>query len=161
MKAIIDVEEPDEPSALGSDTNMNSENHADLLFSSETPHPTDDIQPDPVHVFRLWQLFLERVNPLLKIIHAPSMQSYIMDAASDMSKISCNYQALLFAIYNMAVISLSESECVQMFAMRRDRAIARFSLGIKNSLVRWNILKNYDMPSMQALLLYMVSSCSE
>ena len=42
----------------------------DLLLSSVDPSTNvQHLQPDPLHVFRLWQLFLDRVNPLTKIIH--------------------------------------------------------------------------------------------
>ncbi|KAK4071558.1 transcriptional regulator family: Fungal Specific TF [Purpureocillium lilacinum] len=66
-------------STEGSDTfgreDSRSDNCADLLCSGDDPRiNVEDLQPEPVHVFRLWQLFLDRVNPLTKIIHVPTVQ---------------------------------------------------------------------------------------
>ena len=115
-----------------------------------------DLQPDPAHAFRLWQLFLDRVNPLTKIIHVPSVQPLIVEATSGMHTMSLHDQALLFSIYLMAVVSLSEDECLAMSAMTKDTALRRYTLGAKASLVRFNFVKNENMAILQALIFYLV-----
>ena len=153
MRNIVDSEDTEDKSILGSD-NLTPENPAEL-FSDCGPRP-EDVQLEAVHVFQLWKIFLDRVNPLMKIIHAPSLQAYIMEAAADITKLALNYQALLYGIYTLAVLSLSDGECQQMLGMTRESALARFSSSSKSCLVRYNFLKNQDMTSLQALLMYMV-----
>jgi hypothetical protein len=165
MRDIVETEEPEEAASVLGSEDLTPDNQADLFMpqgessSSAASHPTnmDDLAPDPVHVFRLWQLFLDRVNPLTKIVHVPSLQPYVMEAATGMTGLPLNYQALLFAIYTMATLSLSDAECVHMLGVSRDRAIARFSAGARSALVRFNFLKNHDMAVLQALLFYLVS----
>lgn len=111
-----------------------------------------------VNVFRLWQFFIDRVNPLNKVIHVPSLQSYVMDAATDINKVPLAYQALLFSIYTMAVVSLTGQETIQLLGMTREDALNRFTRGTKLALTRANFLKNYNMTILQALVLYMVCS---
>ena len=156
MRNIIEAEDLEESSVLGSD-DLTPENHADLFFPGDTTNANvEDLQPDPVHVFRLWQLFLDRVNPLTKIIHVPTLQPYVMEAAANVSNVPLNYQALLFSIYAMAAVSMSEIECMQTLGLSRDGALQKFSAGTKIALVRFNFLKNHDMASLQALVLYLV-----
>lgn len=154
MRAVIGFDDPTEPSVLGSE-DLSPENPSEL-FSGESHISLEDPQPDPVHVFRLWQIFLERVHPLLKVIHAPSLQSDVMQAASDISKLSLNHRALIYAILTMATISLSETEVIETLGISRELAIYKFTLRLKDCLVRFNFLKNYDMASLQTLVLYMV-----
>ncbi|KJZ73971.1 hypothetical protein HIM_06639 [Hirsutella minnesotensis 3608] len=157
MRDIVETEDPEDSSILGSDE-LTPDNHADLFFPSEPSIGNlDDLQPDPIHCFKLWQLFLDRVNPLIKVIHAPTVQPYLMDAATSISNVPLHCQALLFSIYNMAVISLSNSECQQMFGMTRDAALQRYNEGTKAALARFNFMKNYNMSALQALVLYLYS----
>ena len=152
MRTIVESDDPEETNVLGSE-DLTPDNPADLFTESSL---NQEFQPDPVHVFRLWQIFLERVNPLMKVIHAPSMQSYVMDAASNITKLPLKYQALLYAILNLATIALTSEEALQMLSVSRETAISQFSSAFKSSLIRYNFLRNYDMTALQALLLYIV-----
>lgn len=156
MRSIIETGDPEECSVLGSEDNS-PDNYADILFPAESPSPNvEELQPEPGTVFRLWQLFLDRVNPLSKVIHVPSLQPYVMEGATNICNLSLSYQALLFAIYTMAVVSMSETECLQILSMSREQALRRFGTGAKLCFVRFNILKNHDMAVLQALVLYLV-----
>ncbi|KAI0458241.1 fungal-specific transcription factor domain-containing protein [Xylaria acuta] len=155
MRNIIDDEDQEsESSTVG----LSPDNNADLFLGvEEAPVDLQELQPDLVNVFRLWQLFIDRVNPLTKVIHVPSLQSYVMDAATDINKVPLAYQALLFSIYTMAVVSLTSQETIQLLGMTRDEALNRFNRGAKLALTRSNFLKNYNMTILQALVLYMLS----
>jgi hypothetical protein len=156
MKDIVETDDPEELSVLGSE-DLTPENYSDWLLPSEHPGTDlDRLQPEPTQVFRLWQLYLDRVNPLTKVIHVPTVQPYIIEAVSNMARLPLNYQALLFSIFNMAAISLSEVECSSILGITRDEALRRFTTGLKHSLTRANFLKNHDMPTLQALVLYLV-----
>lgn len=130
----------------------------ELLLSGDDPSIiTEDLQPKPVQIFRMWQVFLNQVNPLTKVIHAPTLQPYIMEASTSMSDLPLDYQALLFAIYASAVYSLSGSECLAKLAISRDKALQKFTLGAKLSLLRLNFLKHHNMTTLQALIIFLVS----
>ncbi|KAL2681228.1 hypothetical protein Neosp_008836 [[Neocosmospora] mangrovei] len=157
MREIVDTDDPEDCSVMGSE-DLSPDYNIDLLLPSDASSgSTDDLQPDPVHVFRLWQLFVDRVNPLTKIIHVPSVQPYVMEAATNMNNIPLNYQALLFSIFTMAAVSLSDAEATQMLGCSRDDALRKYTIGTKMALTKFNFLKNYDMVALQALLLYLFS----
>ncbi|KAI1109377.1 fungal-specific transcription factor domain-containing protein [Nemania sp. NC0429] len=155
MRNIIDDDDQkSEPSTVG----LSPDNNADIFLGVEDPAvDLQELQPDLVNVFRLWQLFIDRVNPLIKIIHAPSLQPYVMDAAADITKVPLAYQALLFSIYTMAVISLTPQEAIQLLGTTREEALSRFTRGTKLALTRSNFMKTYNMTILQSLLLYMMS----
>jgi hypothetical protein len=156
MKEIVDTDDPEDSSVMGSE-DLSPDYNIDLLLPSDASSGSnEDHQPDPVHVFRLWQLFVDRVNPLTKIIHVPSVQPYVMEAATNMNNIPLNYQALLFSIFTMAAVSLSDAEATQMLGCSRDDALRKYTIGTKMALTKFNFLKNYDMVALQALLLYLV-----
>ncbi|KPM42956.1 hypothetical protein AK830_g3649 [Neonectria ditissima] len=117
----------------------------------------EDLQPSPSQIIRLWRAYWDRVHPLTKVIHAPTVQSYVFEAISGSKSIPGNIQALLFAIYTTAAISLTEEECVDMLGMPANTAYHRFSAGLRMTLMRIEFLKNHDLITLQALGLYLIS----
>lgn len=156
MRALVDAEEPEDASVLSSEE-LTPDNNTDMIFSADFSHACiEDMLPDPVHIFRLWQIYIDRVNPLTKIIHVPTVQPHVVEIATNLANVSLPYQALLFSIFSMAVISLDETETNQLLGTSRDKAIQMFNAGAKAALVRFNFMKNYDMVSIQAFLIYLV-----
>lgn len=156
MRNIIETEDPEDSSILGS-ADLTPENDTELLCNALLSTATiEDLVPEPVHALKLWQLFLDRVNPLFKVVHVPSIQPVVLEGAMNMMSIPHNQQALLFSIYSTASLSLSESESIQLLGMTREAAVQSFIAGTKIALVRCNFLKNYDMTALQALVHFMV-----
>jgi hypothetical protein len=59
----------------------------------------------------MWQRYLERVDPVLKILHAPTVQQDITKLLRDKSYLDLTRHALFFAIYYTSVITMSAEEC--------------------------------------------------
>lgn len=156
MREIVETDDPEDSSLLGSDE-LTPDNVADLVLSADMFNTsTEDLQPDPIHIFRLWQLYLDRVNPLFKVIHVPTTQPFVMEAASNMSNLPLHYQALMFSIFAMACVSMTSAECIQTIGISREAAIQRFNTGTKSALIRYSFLKNHNMTALQAVALYLV-----
>ncbi|KAI8622861.1 hypothetical protein F5Y19DRAFT_468955 [Xylariaceae sp. FL1651] len=128
-----------------------------LVLSEGCDGNVDDFRPSAAHAFRLWQTFLERVNPLTKVIHVPSVQPKLVEATTNPASIPKNVEALLFSIYVMAVVALNERECQEQLGCTKDEAYHRFSTGCRIALMRIGILKTYDLVVLQALVLYLFS----
>lgn len=127
-----------------------------VSFGDATTTTTEDVTPTPVQIFKLWQIFLERVNPLTKLIHAPSLQPLVVEASNDHASISQNAQALLFSIYSVATISLTEEESAQVLKMSKEKALLRFASGAKAAFMRAKFMEKYDLMTLQAIVLYLV-----
>ncbi|EEU41982.1 uncharacterized protein NECHADRAFT_22695, partial [Fusarium vanettenii 77-13-4] len=115
------------------------------------------VQPSTVQAYTLWQVFLNRVNPLTKVIHTPSVQPYITEKESSIESIPLNYQALRFVIFTLASMSMSESESQQRLGCSRQDAISNYTQGAEIVLRKLNVMKNFDMVILQALVLYLLS----
>ncbi|XWX01624.1 hypothetical protein V2A60_009652 [Cordyceps javanica] len=157
MRSLVEAEEPEDASVL-SPEELTPDNNTDLIFSVDfTNTTTEDLLPDARHVFRLWQIYLDKINPLNKLIHVPTVQPYIVEITTNISNVPLDYQALIFGIISMATISLDESEVIQMLGMSREKALQTFNAGAKAALIRFNYLKNYNMTCLQALIIYLFS----
>ena len=153
MREIVDADDNDDVSP---DT-MTPDDNSDLILGGDLPEQTpESLWPDAAHVFRLWQIFLDRVNPLTKIIHVPTLQPYLAAATSGSQHVPRNIEALLFSIYLMAVISLTADECQALLGYSREEALQRFSSGVRLSLLRMGFLKTHDLTTLQALVIYLV-----
>ncbi|ATY65653.1 fungal specific transcription factor domain [Cordyceps militaris] len=157
MRSLVEAEEPEDSSIL-SPEELTPDNNTDLILSLDfTNTTTEDLLPDPIHVFRLWQVYIDKVNPLSKTIHLPTVQPYVVEITTNTSNVPLDYQALIFSIMSMATLSLEESEVIQMLGMTREKALQTFNAGAKAALIRFNYLKNYNMTSLQALMIYLFS----
>lgn len=66
--------------------------------------------PSPSHADFLWSVYKESVEPLIKIIHVPSVEVMLRDARRGSEKLTPTNEALMFAIYFSAVTALEPEE---------------------------------------------------
>ena len=129
----------------------------ELLFCSRNPGVNlVEIHPDQIQIFRLWQIYLENINPLLKVTHTPTLQPRIIDAASDVTKISSPLEALMFSIYCAAIFSLSNLECERMFGLPRADLLSTYQLGAREALLNCGFWRTGNRDCLTALHFYLV-----
>ena len=116
------------------------------------------LHPEPVHIFRLWQVYLDNVDPLLKVTHAPSLQPRIIEAASNLQNVGPVLEALMFSIYCMAMLSLSEDACRTMLGTERDQLLIKYQFGCQQALMNARFLRTDDLECLTAFYLYLVCS---
>ncbi|CAG8972298.1 hypothetical protein HYALB_00001699 [Hymenoscyphus albidus] len=132
----------------------------DLIFAASSVDDIASLHPPPVRIFRLWQTFLDNVNPLLKLFHAPTVQQQILDASADLSKISKSMHVLMFGIYAMAISSLNYDECNAIFGEERKPLLKRYQNGCRQALIRASFLRTSDMTILQGYVLYLHSAAN-
>ena len=164
-----DDDDKDDESDAESTTSVSSFNDADervkegilandhLLFGAPSP----DFQlrtshPDQVQMFRLWQIYLDNVNPLLRVTHTPTLQPRVIDAASDVANVTPAFETLLFSIYSVAVMSLSDDECQASFRMPRDNLLVGYQIACKQALLKCTPWRSNNIDCLTAFYLYLV-----
>ncbi|KAK3358936.1 fungal-specific transcription factor domain-containing protein [Lasiosphaeria hispida] len=153
MREIIDDDDHDD-----TPDSMTPDDNSELILGADSPEQSiEDLWPEAGHIFRLWQIYLDRVNPLTKIIHVPTLQPYLAEALGTTHNVPRNIEALLFSIFLMAVISLTPDECQALLGYSREKALQRYSSAVRLSLLRMNFLKSNDLTTLQALVIYLVS----
>lgn len=93
----------------------------------------------------------------MKLLHAPSTQQLILEAASDLNNISRPTEALLFSIYLCAVASMDEETSRQVLGASRSDLMARFSRAAEQALINAEFLRSTNVLILRALTLYLVS----
>jgi len=129
----------------------------DLLFSTPGTERMIDLHPPTVQIFRLWQKFLENVNPIVKLFHAPTVQLQILEASADLENVSKEMEVLMFGIYATAVSSLSDTECTTMFGEDKEVLRLRYSGGARQALHRAGLLRTSNITILQGFVLYLIS----
>lgn len=137
------------------------ENNDHLFFGSpKTIVDLSTLHPEPVQIFRLWQIYLDNVNPLLKVTHTPSLQRRILEAASNLKNISPTSEALMFSIYCISILSLVVDDCQAMFGSSKKDLLTKYRFGCQQALLNCGFLRSSDRDCLTALYLYLVSLSS-
>jgi hypothetical protein len=157
-----EIQDPKEALQTSSDdetneTNLYPDAGAFFLGHNTASKDLSSLHPRPVQIFRLWQTFLVNVNPLVKIFHAPTVQQIILDASGDLANVPRATEALMFAIYLIAVTSLKTEECETMFGEPRSTLLSKYSHGTQQALVNAKFLKSLNLYSLQAFALFLLA----
>jgi hypothetical protein len=68
------------------------------------------LHPLPSQIPFIWQIYQENVEPLLKMLHIPTMDKLIKNMRRNIDDLRPGNEALLFAIYYAAITSMEEDE---------------------------------------------------
>lgn len=104
----------------------------------------------------LWQTFLQNVNPLSKVIHAPHVQPQVLEASKDFDSVSKPSVALLFAIYAAAVMSLKEEDCQAQLNASKTVLLSRYFSAAQQALAAASFMKTRNFVTLQAFVVFLV-----
>jgi hypothetical protein len=134
------------------------ENDDHLLFGSrKIAIDIHSLHPEPVQIFRLWQLYLENVNPLLKVTHTPSLQGRLIEAAGNVLNVTPALEALMFSIYCISILSITVDDCQAMFGSSKADLLTKYQFGCQQALLNCGFLRCDDCDCLTALFIYLVS----
>lgn len=134
-----------------------SDDDSNFVLSSQPKSNTRSRHPPPERIQQLWQIFIENVDPLTKIVHVPSLRPAIQKAASNIKTIPRSFEALMFAIYSAAVMSLNDDDCKQKLYEPRKTLLSRYISATKAALSRAKFMGTISLVVLQALVLYLLS----
>ncbi|OBT67796.1 hypothetical protein VE03_02495 [Pseudogymnoascus sp. 23342-1-I1] len=129
-----------------------------LLIPLATIPNVLELHPEPRHIFRLWQIFVENANPLIKIVHVPTLQQRILETSWTLETISKQTEALMFAIYLLAVASLSPADCQVHFGDDKATLLKRYRNGALQSLMAADLFSTRELEVLQAFVLFLLAA---
>jgi len=133
------------------------DSHEHLLFGSHKANvDLSTLRPENAQIFKLWQVYLDNVDCLLKVTHTPTLQARIIDAASDTATNPPTLEALMFSVYCVAVLSLEDDRCRSLFGSPKVELLTRYQFGCQQALLNCEFLRSDDRDSLTALFLYLV-----
>ena len=157
---ILPVSSEDEDSDTRSNPHeIPMDPHAgDLLFGSSFASPDLRSQhPEPYQAFRLWQIFLNNVNPLTKLLHAPTFQQAFLEATGKLEDVPRAMESLMFAVYSCAVYSISNAECESVTGNSQAVMLTKYQSATRQALVRAGLLRTSNILVLQAFTLFLLS----
>lgn len=115
------------------------------------------MHPPTDQIYELWQIFADNVDPLTNIVHVPSLRLALDKATTGIPGIPRSFNALMFAIYSTAVLSLDETDCQVRFAQSRSSLLSRYVATTKAALARADVITSSNIVVLQALSLHILS----
>lgn len=112
--------------------------------------------PPPALVFTLWKIYLLNVDPVVKVLHAPTMQRLILEASKDLSNIPRPLECLMFAIYSAAVNSMDDVSCFATMNESKTTLAARYQVQCEHALRNADLFSSFDLTIVQAYFIFIV-----
>ncbi|GAB7352921.1 hypothetical protein MBLNU459_g3505t2 [Dothideomycetes sp. NU459] len=136
-----------------------------LCFGGSTGNSSSTLpdQDTPIALRRLGQVYLDHVDPVVKILHRPSLRKLLQHDSTYLGypEHHTSVIALSSAICYVATCSLSETECRDMFQTSKITVVTQYRQACETSLDRAEVLVTEDMTALQAFVLYLVGRRAE
>ncbi|EPS36402.1 hypothetical protein H072_10086 [Dactylellina haptotyla CBS 200.50] len=111
--------------------------------------------PTKSHSDFLWQVYVERVHPLVHILHRPTFERSYEDfwmgrMTADNIK---SFVALLFSIFYASIVSMDPSMVRRACGIERDEQLRIYKEAAQHSLINARFMEAEELSSLQALTL--------
>lgn len=115
--------------------------------------------PHPENRQKLWNIFKASVDPVVKVLHLPTVEPQLMEWMSrdDMTGIPRNINALLFAVFFSAVSSLEDDICAELLGQDCQELVARYHASVQRALTEAGLLSTDDMMVLQSFIIYVAA----
>ncbi|KAJ5527611.1 hypothetical protein N7513_011770 [Penicillium frequentans] len=123
-----------------------------LLTTSQSLY---SYHPQTSRAAALFEIFRENIVPLVHIFHMPTLIPICCQAFSLPETLDCNTEALMFAIYYSAVISMNTEQCEEILCLSRTAALKHYHSAMKHAIARANILNTQSTVLLQAVVLFL------
>lgn len=120
-------------------------------------HTLRNHHPSPAQLFALWNTYQENVAPLVTILHRPSLKKILLEASTNLDSLDKNSEALVFAVYYSAVISMTPEQCASQLGDERDALLHRYRFAVEQALARAGFLNSQNLMLLQAAVLFLIA----
>ncbi|RDW75995.1 hypothetical protein BP5796_06816 [Coleophoma crateriformis] len=141
---------------LPSDAITDADHQSFIMGYSSAEVNLRQLHPLPSQIPFYWETFLENVNPLVKIVHAGTMNKVIKEVQNNLDSLSKSTEALMFAIYFATVTSMTADEVQVNFGIDKTTLSKRYRFGVEQALARAQFLNTNEIVTVQAFILFLV-----
>ncbi|EJT78232.1 fungal specific transcription factor domain-containing protein [Gaeumannomyces tritici R3-111a-1] len=126
-----------------------------FLFGNHTSDvDLRSFHPLPSQIPFIWQIYDQNVNSIIKILHSPTMAVTVSEACKRLDNLEPPLEALMFAIYMGAIVSMEEEEVATNFGFDQATLIAKYGYALEIALAKVEFLTSTDLTTFQAFVLY-------
>ena len=132
-------------------------NDSSFLFPQKISMQSPSI-PTSHQLYTFCDVYLKNVDPVLKVLHAPSLRRYLQEGAPvlDCSPGARGLEALRFAICYAATLSMTDGECRRQIGEDREVLMAKYRAGTESALAKADFVNTVEMSTLQAMAIYLV-----
>ncbi|RMZ83087.1 hypothetical protein DV738_g1189, partial [Chaetothyriales sp. CBS 135597] len=128
-----------------------------------TPSPVL-LPRDTVSIKKLCELYLQNVDPIIKILHRPTITRWITSDDSPVAESSAGdkpIRALEYAVCYAAATTMTEVQCQLEFKKSKAEISSTYRRMCEDAIEEAGLLTTRDMTVLQAFVLYLVGRKSE
>ncbi|KAI1211414.1 uncharacterized protein F4807DRAFT_466675 [Annulohypoxylon truncatum] len=112
---------------------------------------------------QLCQVYLRQVDPIVRLLHRPSLSKFMLDGqrylSYDLNHISAI--CLSSAVCYSALASMTDEQCQTLLNMDRSILIAEYRAACETALERADLISTDDVTILQAFVLYLFARRTE
>lgn len=105
---------------------------------------------------KLKALYIDRVDPLMKVLHIPTFWRTLLDGLRQPQTISESLEALIFVFCLGTVMASTEEECQSLFGAPQSVVFSRYRATARQALINAEFLSTANLTTLQAFALYLV-----
>ncbi|KAL4975641.1 hypothetical protein BDW66DRAFT_160279 [Aspergillus desertorum] len=127
-------------------------------LSQTWAHATMSLHPSLALGWKYWQLFLEKVDPLIKVVHRPSAFRILRIGLNNPTSLDAGEGALLQVFYLACVSAMDATDVQSSLHMSKSTALTTYRLAAEHALARSGFMTTTEWTTMQALVLFIALS---
>lgn len=122
----------------------------------------------------MWQLYQENVDPIVKVIHVPTVDKLIKETRKDLNSLTPPNEALMFAIYYAAITSIDDADVRKgthpcslgnmtdyaqvktNFGVEKSKLSSQYRFALEQALAKAEFLVSPELVVLQAFILFLV-----
>lgn len=117
-----------------------------------------EFYPDTQLALQLWNIYVKSVDPVLKILHKPTVQSMLLETILDPKSAQSCVLALTYAICFAAVTALCHDDVVCIpLPYEKTMLLKNYKKALDQLLMATELMNRPELASLQALAIYAVS----
>lgn len=115
------------------------------------------LRPMVSQISYYWHVFAEAVDPLIKVIHQPTMDKMIKNLIiNQMKETTPEMELFMFSVYFSVVTSMSPEDVFNSFGELKSVLSSRYRHGFEQALANADFLKTQDLLVVQSLIIFLV-----
>ncbi|KAL6885661.1 fungal-specific transcription factor domain-containing protein [Trichoderma evansii] len=127
-----------------------------FLFPHTVPQVQRAVANPPLdQILRLWKIYVQNVDPLIRVLHNPSIEQILNDLSLNEGSLNSEARTLLLAVCYGAVSSLSPSQARVEFALDTQSYTASFRSAVEKALADAQVLQTHDLQVLQAFVIFL------
>jgi len=134
-----------------------TDEHSLILNTDSIPQNLSNLHPTLPELTKLWNIYIDRVDSLVKILHLPTFWSMLLNVLQNPKDISKSLEALVFSFYYTIINACSDEECQSIMGERQTILSTRYRYATRHSLINAEFLNSTTLMTLQAFVMFFVS----